>query len=428
MEIQIPFGKEKVTLDIPQENILALACPKDPPQVEEVADKIRKALRNPVDGRGLRYYAGPSKKVVLITDDYTRPTPVHQIAPVILDQLNAVGVADRDIHLIIAGGPHRKMTADEIHKKLGGETTDRVKILQHDARDSKNLVNVGKTSRGNTVWLNKAVWQADLRIGIGMITSHFLKGYGGGPSIILPGACGVETIKFNHGTLAVDPKAWVGIRHGNPCWEDVAESARLAKLEVKIDVVLNSKGQIVQGFSGNPVEAQTEGIHLFNEIYGLRIPERAEIVITSAEPTSAYMDQCLKACLHATIAAKEGGTRIVLGYCEEGLGPEYVRQLWIDSLSRKPWPTPEEYLQEMRAGKYENVADAVGIYKLLQFNKSELVLVSKGLSDKEADRIGIRKSRSLEEALDLALKRHGKKAKITIIPQGAVSRPIVEND
>ncbi|MBE3124025.1 MAG: DUF2088 domain-containing protein, partial [Planctomycetes bacterium] len=54
--------------------------------------ELRRALDEPIGMLRLAQAARASRGVVILADDLTRPTPVRQILPLLLDQLNAGGV------------------------------------------------------------------------------------------------------------------------------------------------------------------------------------------------------------------------------------------------------------------------------------------------------------------------------------------------
>ena len=117
-----------------------------------------------------------------------------------------------------------------------------------------------------------------------MITAHFVAGYGSGPKTIMPGASGYQTIFHNHGVVSMSPDAKMGITVGNPCWEDMAEVTSLLGPTLAVDVVLNTRDEIVAAFHGTPISAQRAGLGLYNSIYGFHLNEKADIVIAKCEP------------------------------------------------------------------------------------------------------------------------------------------------
>ena len=61
----------------------------------DVRQEIWRALHAPVGSRPLRELVSAGERAVVIGDDGTRLTPADQIVPLVLDELNAGGVPDR---------------------------------------------------------------------------------------------------------------------------------------------------------------------------------------------------------------------------------------------------------------------------------------------------------------------------------------------
>jgi nickel-dependent lactate racemase len=139
VNIKLPYGKTHVQFEVPSKRLLGIVKPRDVPATSDVYSMIVRALENPVKGQGLRNCAMPVEKVVIVTDDYTRPTPAGEICTPILDQLNAMGIEDSSVTILAAGGLHRPMTEEELEAKFGKEIFGRVRIVSHNAWDEDQL-------------------------------------------------------------------------------------------------------------------------------------------------------------------------------------------------------------------------------------------------------------------------------------------------
>ena len=191
--VTIPYGEEQVTFAVPSPNLLGSFWPQPTAAVDDVAAEIRRALSAPIGGPGLAELVAGAGQVLLVADDGTRPTPTDVIVPLVLDALNAAGLPDARIQLLIALGTHRPMTEAEILHKFGAETVRRIAILNHEPFTPEALVTVGTTPGGVPVTLNRRVLEAERVIGIGSIVPHHIPGFSGGAKIIQPGVCGERT-------------------------------------------------------------------------------------------------------------------------------------------------------------------------------------------------------------------------------------------
>ncbi|HXY82991.1 MAG TPA: nickel-dependent lactate racemase [Candidatus Saccharimonadales bacterium] len=420
--ITIPYGESVISFDIEDSRIIDILRPHDLVGVNPYATTLN-ALHEPVDGLGLRSIVKRNRSAVIIADDYTRPTPAGPICLAILDELNSLGVSDSSVTVIVAAGLHRAMDERELKEKFGDELLRRVPIIPHNAWDDDQNQHLGQTSRGTPMWINKRVVHADLRITVGTIMGHFTAGYGSGPKTILPGVSGYRTIYFNHAVLSSTRSATIGATNGNPCWEDMVDALQFLGPTLAVNVVLNSKNELVAAFHGSPVAAQKSGLDLYHSIYAFKAESKADIVIASTNPEYAYLDQCLKTIVPMSMFVKRGGIRIIASPCREHLGPQFLRELYYDSLSGE-WPAPEDYQNMMHAGKFKDIGDAAGILKFLQSNNSELIFVSDQSFKEDLTNLGIRHSSSIQDALAEVTHKLGSESKALIVPYGPITFPL----
>ncbi len=137
------------------------------------------------------------KKIVILFDDLSRQTPVYRIAPPIIEKAHAAGITDDGIRFIAAVGSHRMLSEEDFRLKLGDEIVDRYVVENHDCF-ADDIVDLGESTYGTPVKINRTVMEADLIIGIGMIEKHRFAYASGGAKIIVPGVAHVETIRHNH--------------------------------------------------------------------------------------------------------------------------------------------------------------------------------------------------------------------------------------
>ncbi|MCL5950181.1 MAG: nickel-dependent lactate racemase [Chloroflexi bacterium] len=427
-KVTLPYGKTSLSTEIPDRNLMLVGWPKEPSMIPLIDDEIQGALDNPIGGPRIADIAGPGKRIVIISDDYTRPTPTRSILPALLARLSQAGVAKSDVTILVAGGIHRKMSEEDLIAKLGKEVVEQFRIVLHDVDDKEKMVCLGRTSRGTPVWIDKEVVQADVKISIGTVEAHPYAGFCGGAKIYAVASAGRESIYYNHGQLAASPDSWFGRTEGNPCWEDMVEFARMVKPDLGINVVLSAKKEVVRAFAGDIVACQKAAIEVFLQVYGVPLKRPADIVLASANPKQFYFDLANLAMMNAGTIVKKGGTRVIAAYCEEALGPALHRRLYTESFGR-PWPRSAEYLKEMQGGKYAyQMADAPAIYKLFQAEeKSEMILVTEALPEEDANRMRLNWTRSLDEAMRQAFAKQGADAQVAVLPLAGMCYPYLAN-
>ena len=92
--------------------------------------------------------------------------------PVIVEELNSIGVKDEQITVITAQGTHRAHTPEEDAIVCGQEMAKRLRIVNHDCRNDEALTCIGTTTYGNDVYINAEAVKADKVILTGSVSFH----------------------------------------------------------------------------------------------------------------------------------------------------------------------------------------------------------------------------------------------------------------
>ena len=414
------YNNQALTFELPDGwNLLAMSEPRDVPAAKSVERLVKEGLSSPIVMGPLAEIVRSleNRRAVIISEDQTRPTPVGEVALPLINELNALGIGDGDIEVIIGRGTHREMTQDEMKTKLGDEIIGRVKISLHDADDEENLVKVGTTSHGTPCWANRKVVEAGFTVGIGTINPHYFAGYGGGPKLILPGVSGRDTVRHNH-VLIREPNTIQGITDGNPLWEDMLEAARLVGLDMKIDCLLNSEMKICKIFVGEVEAAQREAIKALTDVYGAPVPELADVTITSAFPLETNLIQSGKSILLADDITRPGGTVILLSACPDGAGP-----LMYETLSERP--DPEQVIDWIAEGKASTTGGPMASRLRRLLSTKSLMVVTEGLSKEQLADMEMEYAASVEDAIAQVSQRYPQ-AQVIVLPIGGSTFPFVE--
>lgn len=341
---EFSYGKGMQTVDLPEEHIIYDLHGKEASVEADIAAAALKALRDPIDSKPLADIVRPGDKIAIVVSDETRLCYTDQFLPVIITELNANGIPDSDIDIVIATGTHRAQTPEEDILVLGEDMVKRFRIHQHDCRDKENLVYKGTTSRGNKVYINKIVANADKIIATGAVTLHPMAGFGGGRKAIVPGVAGLETINHNH-VLALAEKPGDGCNpnvttaklEGNPFHEDLTECVEFVNPDFLVDVVLTSDGGLYEVVAGNWKTAFYKGCKDLLEISGIPITELADVVIASGGgyPKDINLYQGTKTHMNVEMAVKPGGIAIIMLECPDIKEPAVFTDWLIKSNLRK---------------------------------------------------------------------------------------------
>jgi nickel-dependent lactate racemase len=417
--VMLPYGKEKIYVDIPDKNLMGVYSPRDVAPVTDVKLEVTRALQNPIGCKLLRELLIGVSTVVIVADDNTRLTPTDKIIPVLLDIMNNIGVPDAQITIIIALGTHRFMTQEEILQKFGKDVIERVAIKNHDYKNKAELVDLGTTSNGTHVTINRQTYQADFKIGVGSIVPHHIPGFAGGAKIVQPGICGEETTAETHLLSVRAPRSYLGTTN-NPVRAELNSIARATGLNTILNTVLNRNGEVVKAFFGDVVDAFNEGVELSKKVYSIEIPEEADIVLASSYPCDIEFWQAHKTLYPSDLAVKAGGIIIIATPCYEGIAMTHKDILEVTHKDACG-------IREMVSGKKmrDEVAAALAIAWAQVKERETVYIVSSGICNEDAKKLGFRHFNTVQDALDTALREKGSDARITVLTHAPDMLPVI---
>jgi len=411
VDVWLPYGKTEVCARIPTRNFLGSIEPKEKPAVTDAEAEVKRALEQPIGSETLSKIVKPENKVAIVVNDIAKPDLANIMVSSIIEKLNAIGVKNENVRVIFGCEAPERIINEEFLKQ--------VKTVRHDFK-GQDLAYAGKTKHGTNVYLNKAFFaEADVKILTGEIRFHCYAGYGGGRKSVLPGVCGEETIRHDH-TMILDSQAKKGVLSGNPIHEDMIEAAKLAKVDFILNVVTNSKGEIVKAFAGDLEQAFYEGVKLVDETYRISVDRRADVVVVGAGgyPADSSLYRVYEAVDSALRVVKRGGLIILAAECREGYG----NQTFYD------WMVKFKNLKDIeRKIKRKFAFGGQTAYHLMKaLQKVEIILVSAMPDYYATDIFRLKTARAVNDALNEAFNIAGKKAKVWVMPYGNLTLPEVK--
>ena len=312
---------------IPRENLIGIFGLPIKPSEKNESEIINEALNSPIDCPKLAEMVKGKNKVLLVSDDHHRPTPIRRFLPAVLKELYSAGIRNEQIEIVMALGSHRPMSPEEIRLKLGDKIVSDIQTTNHDWENPDNLYYAGRVEPGIEIWVNRKMKEADFILGLGRIMPIEVCGFTGGGKIIIPGLCGEKTNSDFHWVRVDIPQSEVIGRRDNPVREVIDKSALAAGLNAIFNVIVDSEGKIVQAVFGHPIEAHRQGTKFALEMHGVRIPHRADIVIADGFPFDVEFWQVNKALDTAGMVVKEGGTIIMVSPCREGFSSTHEKEI-----------------------------------------------------------------------------------------------------
>lgn len=285
-------------------------------------EEIRRRIENPVDGPRLSDLARNRRQAVIVFDDMTRPTPVKDVVPFVLEELHRAGMKKEQIRFIWALGSHGAYGMADARKKLGDHVVENYAVYNHDP--FQNTVYVGRTPTGVELWVNREFMACDLKIGIGCITAHVHVGFGGGAKIVLPGVAGIESINQFHNQQFRDfGRTGLGNFENNIMRAECDAAGEMVGLDFKVDCLVNRRGRITSLYAGPFKVTHAMGAEEGKEHYGIPYAKGYDIVVSNAYGKA---NEAAIALSFPVMLLEPGGKGIGVIICDspEGQVPHYV--------------------------------------------------------------------------------------------------------
>ena len=424
--IELPFGAASLgsgvlPVTIPDAWLGEVVAPRPVAPAADPGAVVAAALASPIGSLPLEGLVHPGQRVAVLVDDHTRKTPVQQLLPPLLATLAAAGAGPDRVRIVIALGTHRPMTPAEIAARLGDGVASRYEVVNVPATEESAFVYMGTCSNGIEAWVNRAVAEAGLRIGVGMITPHVEAGFSGGAKIVLPGVCSARTVDgFHRASAFVD---------GNPLGSVEAPLRRhleqLVCERVPLHFILNAvpalSGDLYRCVAGDPILAHRAGTGFAREVFGAPVRRRYPVVVANCYPYDLDLWQSIKGAGCGELLCADGGTLIVVTAAPEGnsnypLVPAYAGR------------DPDDLRREILAGQVkEPMQAATGVMFGRLRRRVRLALVSPGLGRQDAAAMGADYYDSVEEAVAAAVARlpmTERQGAVAIVPQAGILLPL----
>jgi nickel-dependent lactate racemase len=417
--MELKYGDTLFLLELPSEKLLSVIRP-EPPTISDTPDEIiSKALDNCADTMNT---FEPDERVTIVTSDITRYTGSEIYLLPLVERLNALGIRDDNIEIIIALGIHRRQTIHE-HEKITGSLFGRIRVVDHDCDDPAKLVHLGKTSTGMDVEINRSVVESDRVILTGTIGFHYFAGFGGGRKSIMPGVASRKSCMASHFAVlnpihgcGKNPLATTGNLQGNPVHQAMNEACAMVRPDFMLNTVLSPDKRIIAAFAGDWQVAHQSGCRFYMEHFSFPLVEKAELVIVSCGgfPKDINFIQAHKSMEYGCQALKDGGVLVLLAQCRDGYGHSTFFN-WFRFKDLGKFET------ELR--KYYEINGQTAYSTLQKVQRFQVILVS-DLPPEEVASMGMIPVSSLDAALDKAKVFLPVDYKAYVIPEGGTVLPV----
>ena len=371
-------------------------------------DQIREKLDHPIGTPPLREIAAGKKTAVVTFDDLTRPTPIKEILPLLVEELRAAGLKDDNILFLTSYGSHRPMTHAEARAKLGDFIVNNFAWTNHSPWE--NLVEVGVTSRGNKIKINYLFARADIRITVSGIKGHNDAGYGGGGKAILPGIAWIESIDYFHRTitgLGTNPTVGLAKVFNNDVRLDMEETARLADVNFSVQIIYNELREPAEIFAGDVVAAHHAACRMANGVLRTPTAKDADIVVANAYPRNRQAHAVRE---WARASLRDGGSAVIIAQHPDALSTMHY-------LNERRYHEGHWYWENSENDR--NTVDQA----------AQLIIFSQYMQKRDVDKFSsknLRLARSWDEVLNLLQKQHRTDARVALYPYAGIQHPEID--
>ena len=425
MKIPLLYGKKGLELDLPDDVRPTIIRKHPMTPLEDPLLAIRNALEHPAGSPSLSRLASGKKNACILICDITRPVPNGLLLPPIIKTLTAAGISRRDILILVATGLHRPNEGEELREIVGSdEIFDTIRVENHFARDRKAHVDLGKTSSGIPIMIDRRFVEADMKIVTGLVEPHFMAGYSGGRKVVAPGVAGEDTIlKFHTAHILEHPRAVNCVMDGNPLHDEQLEIIRTIGGILSLNIVIDEERR--PGFVNfGAIEAShLEAVDFMRNHAEVRLSRRFKTVVTTSAgyPLDKTYYQTIKGMVGVMNILEPGGTILIASRCSEGMGSrefiEAQRMLcregtegFMSILDTREKALIDEWQTEM-------------LIKALRIGN--IRIFTTGLSQADLKDIYIEPVHSLKEAVLASMAVQGDR-EVAVVPEGPYVIPLFE--
>ncbi len=429
--ISLPFEDAVIDLELPPGwEVVEELVPQEASRLEDLPSALRGALDEPIGCEPLADLGG--KRIVIAVDDVSRPTPLRLYFRQLLEYLEEKGARREDMLVLPALGVHRKMTQEEMERKLGAGNLEGLDWMNPDLRDPEQQVDLGTTSMGTRVLLCKKLREADLILCCGAIEPHLLLGFGGGLKMILPGLAHESTVAENHMQgVTPDMYNYIGVED-SPMRRDLEEAVlRLDRPIFIVNVVMNARLEICRIVAGDPVRAHRAGVETARSINARAVPGPVDVAIVASSPMNADLRQGMKCIGNVEKCVRDGGLILAFTECRSGIGDVAIppralpngllrfvlrllgknRVLWFIDRVKKGAGVEERFMAH---------------FSMQVVRKNRLMVYSRKLPPDTGKRMGLFvQFADVQEMMRAAAARAPADARVLVFPHGGVTYPVL---
>lgn len=415
VELWLPYGDTEVPVRIPDGNLLGSVSPGDSEIIDDIQRRVLGVIKEPRQGKALGQLLDGGERVALIIEDSRGLLPIEDLLIPVLSELESSGIEQENISLLVAWTDKGSYGTNEISRELQEKIPEHIQIFCHDPTKS-TVLPLESTSEGTSLEINENFVNSDFRIVISEVRFDNLAGYTGLGTTIVPGIASSRTIHETW-SLALREGCGRGIIEENPMSQDMMEAAKIAGVDFLLGTVLGQRNEIAGVFGGEPESQFRRAVQLVDRVWKRPVEGLADIVLVSAGgfPFDSQFYWALDSIDSATPVLQNKGTIVLVAECKGGPGSKELQRY-----SREY----KEVRDIRRAFKREVTPAGFKSLNLKEVGSRHRIVLVSAMPDYYSRRIfGLGTAKTVNNGLISALRSHGGRSKVLVIPQGTLTTP-----
>ena len=315
-------------------------------------------------------------------------------------------------------------------------------LINHDCRNSKHLVSIGKTELGGEILINRYYVESDIKILTGLVESHFMAGASGGRKSISLGILAEKSTFLLHGGPILDsPHARDLVLEGNPVHEEALNIAKLAGCDMIVNVTLDSNYRLTGVFAGHLESAHLASVRKLRSYAAIPAEQKYDLVIGHTGFVGVNHYQAAKGALVCIPLLKENAICILAAYHTDPdpiVGPNYKRMMrllgelgtekFMNTILDPSWTfVPEQWEAQMWTRLFRKIPPKNLIYCSLEIPEESF----SWLPETDARTIAP-KAENLKELVEKSIAwavkelhhRLGREPRVAFLPDGPYGIPV----
>ncbi|MBE3134002.1 MAG: nickel-dependent lactate racemase [Acidobacteria bacterium] len=328
VRVTMSYGTQGLDLELPGDwDVTVLAKPPMPVLADPRA-AVTSSLESPLGSGSLGEEARGRRSACILVCDVTRPVPNALVLRPLIERLLGAGLDPRAITILVATGLHRPNEGAELSRLIGDPwVLERVKVMNHLAREDGQHVQLGTSSLGIPIRLDRRFVEADVRIAVGLVEPRFMAGWSGGRKLVLPGIAHADAIAAFHAARMIGhARAATCTLDGNPLHETQLEALRMLGKVLGVNVVIDDRRRLSFASFGGIEESHAAAVRFADPYFRVPVLHSFPTVLASGAgfPLDATYYQAVKGICAGAAILEPGGELFVASACSEGFGsPEF---------------------------------------------------------------------------------------------------------